>query len=577
MRYSDRPHCGRLRGAIKNMSKLAGVIAGKLQRMLFCFVACVLAVAGVSIWSLSLSTSAADSLYHDKLRTLQATSSVSDGIRVADEQSLVILTTRDADARRTFIAGLLDTTVPNVEVQLEALRQLPSIDTASERVLVATLSAAWAALRDAIVPDIALVGTGNTALLARVDTRFAPIGAAVARLQAQEERESALAADHAHSAWTEGVLLIIIATAMALFAATTVVVRGARRFVERAVEGEAVQHEFAETMQLASTENDAYRVITRHIERVIPDGRAIILNRNNSADRLEAVTAMPSDWPLAHALEGARPRSCAAVRTTRSYRREPGAEPLLTCDVCRDCPRGSLCTPITVSGEIIGSVLVERFDAFDRDDEARIFQSVAQGAPVLANLRNLAIAELRASTDALTGLPNKRAVAYTLKRMVAQASRTVSPLAVLSLDLDNFKQINDQYGHPHGDEVLAAVGAVLQTATREADFAGRNGGEEFLVLLPATDLRGAHKLAETIASAIHEIYVHNVDRRITASIGIAVLPDDAGDAETLERAADRALYTAKNNGRDRIETAETSRPPSSGSRAAPIPSIDAAP
>jgi diguanylate cyclase (GGDEF)-like protein len=262
----------------------------------------------------------------------------------------------------------------------------------------------------------------------------------------------------------------------------------------------------------------------------------------------------------------AGPQSWAFERrdpTARIYRREPGAAPLLACDVCGDCPRRSLCTPITVGGEIIGSVLVERDAVFDDDDEARIVQSVAQGAPVLANLRNLSIAQLRAATDALTGLPNKRAVTHTLKRMVAQASRTMAPLAVLSLDLDHFKQINDQFRHPHGDDVLAAVGAVLQTIVRDSDFAGRNGGEEFVVFLPATDRAGALNIAEKILFAIRAIYVDDVDRRITASIGIAVLPDDAGDAAKLIRAADRALYTAKDNGRNRIETVtrpEAARP-----------------
>ena len=122
-------------------------------------------------------------------------------------------------------------------------------------------------------------------------------------------------------------------------------------------------------------------------------------------------------------------------------------------------------------------------------ERRRLRESVGQAAPVLANLRNLAIAELRAATDALTGLPNQRAVQDTLKRMVAQATRTMSPLAALLLDLDHFKQVNDLHGHDRGDEVLAAVGVALRNVVRDSDFVGRYGGEEFLVLLPATDRR----------------------------------------------------------------------------------------
>ena len=98
---------------------------------------------------------------------------------------------------------------------------------------------------------------------------------------------------------------------------------------------------------------------------------------------------------------------------------------------------------------------------------------------MLGNLRNLALAQLRAATDPLTGLPNQRSVQDTLKRMVAQASRTITPLAAVLVDLDHFKQINDVYGHDRGDEVLAAVGVAFRNVIREADFVGRYGGEEF--------------------------------------------------------------------------------------------------
>jgi diguanylate cyclase (GGDEF)-like protein len=537
------------------MSKLAKVLAGQVRWMLACFAACVFGLAGVSLWGLSLSTSAASSLYNDKLETLQATAAVSDGMRSSYEQTLTVLATTDPIAREARVSRLFNATIPNVDVRVSRLRRLPTIDTGAERALVASLDTAWSGLRNAIVPDVALAPADSRALMERVETEFAPIDKTVAQLRAQEHRDSARAADQAHAAWTRSVLLILASATAALVTATMVVARGARRFVDRAVTDEANQQEFSLTMQLAMDEDDAYGLITRHLERLVANGRAVVLNRNNSADRLEAMTAVPSDWPFASHLDGALPRSCAAVRTARTYQRDRGDAPLLSCDVCGDCPQPSICTPITVGGEIIGSVFVEADRAFDQDDEARITQSVAQCAPVLANLRNLALAELRAATDALTGLPNKRAVTHTIKRMVAQASRTMSPLAVLSLDLDHFKQINDQFGHPHGDEVLAAVGAVLQATIRDADFAGRNGGEEFLILLPATDHEGARKIAETIAAAIREIYIHSVDRRVTASIGIAVLPDDAGDAESLERVADRALYTAKRNGRDRIETA----------------------
>jgi diguanylate cyclase (GGDEF)-like protein len=192
---------------------------------------------------------------------------------------------------------------------------------------------------------------------------------------------------------------------------------------------------------------------------------------------------------------------------------------------------------------------------------------------VLANLRNLALAEFRANSDALTGLPNKRATDDTLKRMVAYASRSLSPLSAIMLDLDHFKQINDRYGHGRGDEVLAAVGLAITESLRGSDFAGRFGGEEFLILLPDTTAPAALAVGERIRAAIATIALPGLDRDITASLGIADLLEHAGTVEGLIREADRALYTAKAEGRNRTVLAVASGSedePAAGSVAAGV-------
>jgi diguanylate cyclase (GGDEF)-like protein len=282
-----------------------------------------------------------------------------------------------------------------------------------------------------------------------------------------------------------------------------------------------------------------------------------VLNRNNSADRLEAVTTLAPGSPLATSLQHAEPRSCLAVRSGRIHDEDDRRRALLGCAVCGVCPGSSTCTPLTVGGEVIGSVLITRGAQFDQLEQQHIRDSVAHAAPVLANLRNLAIAELRASTDSLTGLPNKRAVADTLKRMLAQASRTLSPLNLLLLDLDHFKDINDRFGHPLGDQALANVGAALRSALRESDFAGRTGGEEFAVLLPDTDIAGGVLTAEKIRAAIAEITLPGIELTLSASVGLAAYPEHATTPERLESLADSALYLAKRSGRDRIEVATT--------------------
>ena len=320
------------------------------------------------------------------------------------------------------------------------------------------------------------------------------------------------------------------------------------------------QAEFNETMQIMRDEEEAHALVKQHLERAIPEADVVVLSRNNSANRLSAATPLPSQSPLAAALLDAEPDTCLSVRLAREFRRGTGTDPLLRCDICGVAAGEVTCVPSVVSGEVIGAVLIQHPKALHPEQRESVSDSVSQAAPVLANLRNLAVAEMRAATDALTGLPNQRACQDNLKRILALASRAVSPFSVVLLDLDHFKQVNDRYGHGVGDDVLAAVGGVLPSVLRASDFAGRYGGEEFLILMPDTDSEGALEAAEKLRAAIQAIDLPQVDRPITASLGVASYPTDALESDTLVRMADRALYSAKGAGRNRVELAM----PSSG-------------
>jgi diguanylate cyclase (GGDEF)-like protein len=356
-----------------------------------------------------------------------------------------------------------------------------------------------------------------------------------------------------------GVLALGATIGLALFGMRLLADIARRRRAEH--ELEESRTEFSDMLQATGAEDEAYDLLKRQLERSISDSNAVVFNRNNSEDRLEAATAVEPETGLAGRLKGAEPRSCLAVRFGRRHEEAEGRKPLLPCALCAGSPGHATCEPLLVGGEVIGSVLVMRQGQLAEADRQALAASVAQAGPVLANLRNLAIAEYRAATDALTGLPNSRAVQDTIKRMVAQASRTVSPLATLLLDLDHFKQINDSYGHGCGDDVLAAVAATLEASVRESDFVGRYGGEEFLILLPATGHEDAVLAAEKIRTAVETVTVAGVERTITASIGIAVMPDDAGESVALLRHADRRLYAAKAQGRNRVVAEESVETP----------------
>jgi diguanylate cyclase (GGDEF)-like protein len=320
------------------------------------------------------------------------------------------------------------------------------------------------------------------------------------------------------------------------------------------------QREFTEIMQVTRDESEAYGLLKRHLERSLEESDVLVLNRNNSHDRLEPMTELAEDSELAAKLTSAEPESCLAVRLGKTHDRSPEYEPLLTCELCGEFTTGSTCVPSLVGGEVIGSVLVRHPTALDEGSRRTVEESITQAAPVLANLRNLALSQTRALTDGLTGLPNRRAVEDALKRAAAYADRTQTALGLVLLDLDHFKQINDLYGHEKGDEVLAAVGVALATHVRESDFGGRFGGEEFVVLLPDTDREGATAIAERIRVAVAQIEVPGVSRPITASFGVASIPEDAGEPTLLMRGADRALYLAKSRGRNRVETLDSTDP-----------------
>jgi diguanylate cyclase (GGDEF)-like protein len=312
--------------------------------------------------------------------------------------------------------------------------------------------------------------------------------------------------------------------------------------------------EFSDALQVTRSEREAFDVLKRHLEGWLDQARATVLIRNASANRLQAATGLDQTPVLAERLDGATPESCLAVRLAKPYSRTTADHGLLRCEICGELPAASTCMPTIVGGQVVGSVLVQTPRRLEEHEDEDLEVSVRTAGPVIANLRNLAVAELRAATDVLTGLANHRAVQDTLNRMVAQAGRTKTELAAIIFDLDHFKRINDLHGHAKGDEVLAGVGQAVAGTVRESDFVGRYGGEEFVAFLPDTSRAGALVAAEKLRAAIAALEVPGLEG-VSASFGVAVLPTDALTGELLMRAADRALYAAKQRGRNRVETA----------------------
>ncbi|HXR42094.1 MAG TPA: GGDEF domain-containing protein [Acidothermaceae bacterium] len=185
--------------------------------------------------------------------------------------------------------------------------------------------------------------------------------------------------------------------------------------------------------------------------------------------------------------------------------------------------------------------------------------------PVLVLQRTLLVAEFReaARTDAKTGLANSSYWREVAEREIARARSGREPLAVLLVDVDHFKDVNDRYGHLTGDEVLRAVANALTDGLRPRDFVGRFGGEEFVVLLTGSDLEQGKHAAERIREHVADVTVEPSNRRdpvrVTISVGVAAFRESGHSVHELLDAADTALYAAKHAGRNCVRVAEGAR------------------
>jgi diguanylate cyclase (GGDEF)-like protein len=201
-----------------------------------------------------------------------------------------------------------------------------------------------------------------------------------------------------------------------------------------------------------------------------------------------------------------------------------------------------------------GLITVARRDhPFTDDDRAVLRSLAAQATLALENVDLHQQVTRQAVTDELTGLSNHGRFQELLGTEMEQVRRYHHPVGLIMLDIDNFKSVNDTYGHPQGDIVLKRVARVVADSSRDADFPARYGGEEMAVILPHTDLEGAYAIAERVRTAVEALRIpRNDDQgvlRITASLGVSATTD--GSKEALIASADAALYEAKRQGKNR--------------------------
>jgi diguanylate cyclase (GGDEF)-like protein len=356
-----------------------------------------------------------------------------------------------------------------------------------------------------------------------------------------------------------GVWLLVVIPARGLLRDAAV----ARELREEELRAQAERQEFDGTLrrafELARDEQGALDVVARAGQILSPEAPVELLLADSSEAHLRRAVLSADGDGDAPGCQVSEPWSCPAMATGRT-RTFPNTHALDTCPSLRNRAggdRSALCVPVNFLGRALG--VLHRVAEPDVEPAEEVVQRMrllgGQTGATLGMLRVLARSQLQAATDALTGLLNRR----SLLESVAPLESSDRPYAVLMLDLDHFKQLNDLHGHETGDRALRSFARVLRESVRDGDLVGRYGGEEFLVVLPGQDTESGVMVGERIRRALDATLTTTDEVRFTTSVGVAQSAEGVPFEEVV-RNADAAMFDAKHQGRDRVCVFAAARP-----------------
>src|SRR5262245_11590134 len=346
-----------------------------------------------------------------------------------------------------------------------------------------------------------------------------------------------------------------------------------RRFALEARDASARMNALTAIVRLTGNELDPHRIIDVSMERVgeflKPRAWLFLLADPEQGTLSVERTGGEGTGPL----KGKRFGIGEGVAGRAAQRRQPvildeagGGDASLP-DLPKSLPPCSvLAMPLLSRGRLIGVLVTvgrQRIGSFTNRDARLLSILLEPAALAIDNALLLKKSEELSVTDDLTKLYNSRYLNATLRREVERSKRYRTPVSLIFLDLDGFKDVNDEHGHLWGSRTLVEVGRVIGSTVREIDVVSRFGGDEFTVILPQTGPEGAAIIAERIRQKIAEttfLASYGLNVRITASLGIASFPDHGRTKDDLLARADQAMYTVKGRGKNGVALAETESP-----------------
>jgi len=314
-------------------------------------------------------------------------------------------------------------------------------------------------------------------------------------------------------------------------------------------------------LQLCTTPAEAYRTAQRYVAQVLPAAKIALFTVNQSRQLLELATTSDHQAQL---MDGVPLNACCSLRGARARHRKPGNSEVDCSHFLGTPPQDYLCLPMAAHGQALGIFYLEcaQYNNCDQlDIHLNTLQRLAEMSSMwIAGLNLIERFERESIRDGLTNLFNRRFMEISLDRELRLAARRKGELSLLMLDIDHFKRFNDTFGHEAGDQILSEVAEILRESVRTEDIVCRYGGEEFLVILPGMGADASFQRAEDIRQRVSKMrldFHREATNELTISIGVSTYPQVGQAVEELVRSADRALYNAKESGRNRVVVAES--------------------